>query len=80
MLLSQFLLTLVTDHTVTNPYCICKQVVYGKKRGAAAKNKYEGHADLLAPKVKELQELEKSAQTSFLMLTHHYHKLLKSHT
>ncbi|XP_077967658.1 ATP-dependent RNA helicase DDX1-like [Styela clava] len=46
------------------------KVVYGKKRSSQNKSLYQGHADALAPAVKELQELEKSAQTSFLKLAH----------
>ncbi|CAK8692162.1 unnamed protein product [Clavelina lepadiformis] len=45
------------------------KVVYGSKRGNTGVSLYKGHADVLAPTVQELQDLEKSAQTSFLNLT-----------
>ena len=44
-------------------------MVYGSKRGNTGVSLYKGHADVLAPTVQELQDLEKSAQTSFLNLT-----------
>nr|AFN70718.1 ATP-dependent RNA helicase DDX1 [Botryllus schlosseri] len=44
------------------------KVVYGKKRATHNQSSYKGHADSLAPAVKDLQALEKAAQTSFLQL------------
>lgn len=46
------------------------KVVYGKKRSLQSSSKYKGHAEVLAPTVKELQDLERSAQTSFLNLSY----------
>ncbi|EGD75338.1 eIF4a [Salpingoeca rosetta] len=43
------------------------KVVYGEKRNANA-YAFKGHADLLAPSVAELSDLEARAQTSFLEL------------
>lgn len=43
------------------------KIVYGEKRGRGAAA-YAGHADVLAPSVAELSELEHLAQTSFLHL------------
>lgn len=45
------------------------KVVYGRKRDNSGKSKYKGHADVLAPTVNELQDLERCAQTSFLTLS-----------
>nr|CAB3236898.1 ATP-dependent RNA helicase DDX1-like [Phallusia mammillata] len=42
------------------------KVVYGSKKSATGGGTYKGHVDDLAPTVDELQDLEKSAQTSFL--------------
>lgn len=42
------------------------KVVYGEKRGAAGSG-YKGHADVLAPSVRDLAELEDKAQSSFLL-------------
>ncbi|XP_077867771.1 ATP-dependent RNA helicase DDX1-like, partial [Saccoglossus kowalevskii] len=43
------------------------KVTYGQKRRMTG-GLYKGHADILAPTVKELAELEKEAQSSFLHL------------
>lgn len=55
--------------TMSNHLCNTTfQVVYGKKRAMKNQSSYKGHADLLLPAVKDLQALEKAAQTSFLRL------------
>ncbi len=43
------------------------KVVYGEKRNVA-KSEYKGHADILAPSVRDLADLEDRAQSSFLAL------------
>eukprot|EP00052_Salpingoeca_macrocollata_P019479 m.161786 g.161786 ORF g.161786 m.161786 type:complete len:730 (-) comp20982_c0_seq2:69-2258(-) len=42
------------------------KVVYGEKRTTGNETQYKGHADQLAPSVKELSALERQAQESFL--------------
>jgi len=44
------------------------KVTYGEKRGKGNSSSYKGHADILAPQVHDLQMLEKSAQSAYLML------------
>lgn len=56
------------------------KVVYGKKRSAGSGSAYQGHADILAPTVEELQALENSAQTSYLMLANKTADVLKRRT
>ena len=43
------------------------KVVYGEKRQNKG-NLFKGHVDLLAPSVKELMDLEKKTQITFLNL------------
>jgi len=54
------------------------KVVYGKKRGTGGSNQlsYVGHADVLAPTVQQLQDLERTAQSSFLLLSNNISSIL----
>jgi len=54
------------------------KVTYGEKRGQKSGSLYKGHADILAPQVRDLQKLEKSAQLSYLMLANRTKELIGS--
>lgn len=54
------------------------KVVYGKKRSGGGGSSYKGHADILAPTVEELQALERSAQTSYLLLANKTSEILSN--
>uniref|UniRef100_H2YIC2 ATP-dependent RNA helicase n=1 Tax=Ciona savignyi TaxID=51511 RepID=H2YIC2_CIOSA len=52
------------------------KVVYGVKKSKSSGSKYKDHADVLAPRVAELQSLETSVQTSFLQMKVNIAKIL----